>query len=498
MLYLVDIIQFDMKNIIPLIYYLSLFLSPNLSGQETILFPGDIAQGYRFGYSVTAFDDYIVVNARGGNPDVSLGGAAYVFRKNGTDWVEEAKLIPSDPVLQGYFAYSLSAYNNYILIGAPSDDENGTQSGAAYIFKKEGDIWVEQTKLLPSDGYMNDNAGGSVSLFGDYAIIGSPVDEINNQISSGSAYIFKRVGDNWVEETKLVPSDPTYGATFGLTVSLYNNYVVIGSPKSEHNNIKPGAAYIFRKIGDDWVEEAKLVPSDASDLDDFGSSVTASENTVLVSASKGGEGVYERGSAYLFRKIGDDWEEEVELTPYDETADDMFSISSSFSGDLVAVGIINSTIAGSVHLFQKQGVEWTEKLKIIPSNYMEYDRFGRNVFLTENYAVMGASHSEVGGRVYVYDLNILLDAEEVIPVDYALKILSNPAKEVIHLQLSIFNQPFNIRIFDVNGREMYHEKLRTSTKLETIEVQVANWTRGIYFVHIDLPDNQLVRKVLLD
>ena len=79
-----------------------------------------------------------------------------------------------------------------------------------------------------------------------------------------------------------------------------------------------------------------------------------------------------------------------------------------------------------------------------------------------------------------------------------VSVFPNPAKDVINLQLSIFNTPSYVRIFDVNGREMYHTKTQSSSQVETMEVQVKDWPRGVYFVHIDLPESQIVRKVLLD
>ena len=447
--------------------------------QETILFPKETTSGLEFGYSVAAFNDYVVVGALRGNPNFNLAGSAYVFRKNGENWVEEAKLLPYDSNVEQQFSFSISAYGDQILLGAPGDDDNGLNSGSAYIFSKVGNDWTQHAKLTPSDGSENERTGFFVSLYGDYALVGSPWDNVNGLTNSCSAYLFKYNGSEWVEETKLMPSDATFSAQFGISVALHDNYAIIGANRATHNNIKSGAAYVFRKNGDDWVEEVKLFPSDGSDNDGFGSSVSAQENVVLISSTKGGDGLFERGAAYMFRKNGNVWLEEIKLTPNDETEDDLSSISSSISGDLLAIALKNNTITGSVHLFQKQGSEWIDKLKIIPSNHMEYDRFGRNVFLTENYAVMGASHSEVGGRAYVYELDVLLTNEELTSINEKIKIFPNPAQNTINIS-GLEDCPLSkVSVYDVFGNQLFISKISDN------RFRVPDFPAGIYFLKID-------------
>ena len=116
-------------------------------------------------------------------------------------WTEQDKLLASDGAIDDYFGYSISIDVEYAIVGAPFDDDNGDDSGSAYIFKRDGATWNEQAKLIASDGAYWDLFGCSVSIDGDYIIVGAYGDDDNGNYS-GSAYIFKRDGTIWNEQAK--------------------------------------------------------------------------------------------------------------------------------------------------------------------------------------------------------------------------------------------------------------------------------------------------------
>ena len=86
-------------------------------------------------------------------------------------------------------------------MGARFDDDNGIDAGSAYVFKRTGTSWAQEAKLLPSDGASDDNFGFSVSISGDYAVVGAHFDD-DRGFDSGSAYVFKRSGTSWAQEAK--------------------------------------------------------------------------------------------------------------------------------------------------------------------------------------------------------------------------------------------------------------------------------------------------------
>ena len=148
-------------------------------------------------------------------------------------------------------------------MGAILNDENGSNAGAAYVFKRNGTVWSEEAKLLPSDGAAGDWFGFSVYISGDYAIIGSGSSPL------GAAYVFKRNGTIWSEEAKLLPSDGADADGFGVSVSISGDYAVIGSHNHKDFRTATGSAYVFKRNGTIWTEEAEILASDGTLSDWF-------------------------------------------------------------------------------------------------------------------------------------------------------------------------------------------------------------------------------------
>ena len=224
--------------------------------EEAKLIASDGFDGDFFGQSVSIYENFAVVGAPNSDENGEMSGTAYIFNRDGNNWVEQAKLTASDGAEGDSFGCSVSIDGKYSLIGSPFNEENGRLSGSAYIFNRSNNIWTEQAKLLPTDSEEYDEFGQSVSINMDNALIGVYLDD-DNGFASGSAYIFTRLGTNWIENTKFLPSDGMDGDWFGLSVSIYNNTAVIGTPGNDYNGNDSGSAYVFKK-------------SPSSDLDCFG------------------------------------------------------------------------------------------------------------------------------------------------------------------------------------------------------------------------------------
>ena len=148
---------------------------------------------------------YTVVVNVGTYASEILGNATVEFTNLSES--SETKLIVSDGDPFDYFGESVSISGDYAVVGASLDDDNGSSSGSAYIFHRVNGVWVEETKLTPSDGAQYDYFGESVSISGDYAVIGAQWDDDIGSFGAGAAYIFRRDGSTWVEEAKLTASD---------------------------------------------------------------------------------------------------------------------------------------------------------------------------------------------------------------------------------------------------------------------------------------------------
>jgi len=216
--------------------------------------------------------------------------------------MEEAKLTASDGDTGDSFGWSVSVSGDYALVGAHNDDDNGSSSGSAYIFRREGNDWLEEAKLTASDGESFDSFGIRVSLSGDYALVGAYGDDDNGS-GAGSAYVFRRVGNDWIEEAKLIASERGGDANFGLSVSLSGNYALVGAYGDDDNGSFSGSAYIFRREGSHWTEAAKLTANDGGASDYFGFSVSVSGDYALAGAHGDDDNGIGSGSAYVYSGV---------------------------------------------------------------------------------------------------------------------------------------------------------------------------------------------------
>ncbi|HSN84954.1 MAG TPA: FG-GAP repeat protein, partial [Polyangiales bacterium] len=177
--------------------------------EQQKLVAADGVAGDRFGVSVAIDGNTIVIGAERDDPnDASCTGScdhgsAYVFVRDAFGvWTQQAKLTAGDAASSDTFGCAVAVSGDTALIGSRGDDDNGNGSGAAYVFQRSGASWLEQQKLGASDGAAADMFGAAVALDGNRAVIGAQGDDDNGS-TSGAAYVFETSGGLWVEQQKL-------------------------------------------------------------------------------------------------------------------------------------------------------------------------------------------------------------------------------------------------------------------------------------------------------
>ncbi len=324
--------------------------------QQAKLTASDGAVAGYFGKSVSLSGDTAIVGAYGDDDKGSLSGSAYIFQRSGTSWVQQAKLTASDGAVVDFFGISVSISGDTAIVGAHGDDDNGSSSGSAYIFQRSGTSWVQQAKLTASDGAVADNFGKPVSLSGDTAIVGANHDDDNGS-NSGSAYIFQRSGTSWVQQAKLTASDGVTDDRFGVSASLSGDTAIVGADADDDNGSNSGSVYIFQRSGTSWVQQAKLTASDGGADDRFGISVSLSGNTAIVGAHVDDDKGSSSGSAYIFQRSGTSWVQQTKLTASDGVADDRFGVSVSLFGDAAIVGADVDDDKGSAYIYSQLSIQ---------------------------------------------------------------------------------------------------------------------------------------------
>ena len=229
-------------------------------------------------------------------------GKAYIFHRNGSNWIQQAVLVASDPVEFGNFGAAVALSGEWATVASTE--------GAMYLFQRSGSSWTEKIKLT---------GGTAVSLRGNYAVLGGV----------GNAHIFLRSGATWQEQDVVTPSDPTPNNWFGESVSISGNYFIVGASGAN-------AAYVFGRTGSHWIEQAKLQPSSNPLFGPrlFGQQVCISGDYAIVGNTGDDSGGPGAGAAFVFLRIGTAWLEVEKVIVSDAEAFDFFGTSVAIDGSV--------------------------------------------------------------------------------------------------------------------------------------------------------------------
>jgi len=494
-------------KILTLLFIAILFLHFSLTSiaqiSEYKLVPSDGASFDVFG-AVSISGDYAVVGAPGDNED---SGSVYIFRRNGAMWEEENKIKASDGDSDDGFGGSVSISGDYMIVSATGDDDNGPESGSAYVFRRDGINWIEEKKLTASDGTAGEQFGSSVSISEDYAIVGASADD-----GKGAAYIFRRDGSNWGDEQKLTASDGAYSDYFGFSVSISGDYTIVGAWQNGSND--EGAAYIFRKTGSNWGDEQKLTASDGEGYDNFGFSVSISGDFAIIGAIGGNHNIDPSGAVYIFRRDGLFWMEEEKLSASDASQYDTFGHSVSISGDYAVIGQPGQTglgFTGSAYIIKRNGTDWTEIQKITASDGAIDDLFGYSVSLSGDYTIVGSPQDDASGpysgSAYVYSGFVVGVENEQLEYPHYYRLTQNfpnPFNPSTKIKFTIphlgayRNTPIQLIVYDVLGNEIVTlvNKEKPAGNYE-VEFDGTGLPSGVYFYRLQAGNFIKTKKMLL-
>lgn len=244
-------------------------------------------------------------------------GAAYVFKRTGNTWSQQAKLLVEvDNDLEPVgFGFSIALDGDLAVINTLSRDD------LAYVFRREGDHWRLEDMLQVDDGLPNLlNLTGHVAIDGDAAVLGVASDS--------AAYVFRRGVAGWVRDAKLTADDGEVGDLFGAAVDVSGDRVLVGAHRddnpgnrsqgSEYSGRATGAVYVFSREPGGWRQEVKLLARDRAAGDLFGRSVALDGGTALIGAIGTRDEGFGGGSAYVYRRIGNAWVFQAKLVSSDQ------------------------------------------------------------------------------------------------------------------------------------------------------------------------------------
>jgi hypothetical protein len=276
--------------------------------------------------------------------------------------------------------------------GAPN--QRAKDSGAAYVFVRDGDHWTRQAFIKASDSSTGQQFGSSVAIASDTLVIGA----MHDTYDAGAAYVYVRSGKTWREQSKLVSPSHQGLAQFGQSVTLQGDTLVVGAGAEDENGTNDiGAAYVFTRGADGkFAFQKRMTAPMTGALAWYGSCVRLSGSYLLVGAT--GENS-SAGVAYVYR--ADSFELITTLKPGVANAVAFFGNSAAIDGETIAVTAFNGTAGltnGTVYVFQHtHDAEFVQIAALQASNASGGDAFGISIALAGSHLVVGASHESSGG-----------------------------------------------------------------------------------------------------
>lgn len=242
-------------------------------------------------------------------------GAMYLFRFNGSNWTEEALLSDADCDSDDNYGAAVGVSGSWALAGAWADDnEKGSQAGSAFLYEYINSNWEMSATLMASDGYYMDHFGHDVSVDNNLAVI-CAIGNDDRGDNTGSAYVFDFGGLG--RGAKLLGSDTAAGDMFGLAVDVSSGVIAVGAPYHDGVFGDDGAVYVYRYDGAQWIEEAILVSPAPGYLYSFGQSLALDGDHLVIGEPGADDYGYGSGAAHVFYYDGAQWTHVAKLIASD-------------------------------------------------------------------------------------------------------------------------------------------------------------------------------------
>jgi hypothetical protein len=311
----------------------------------------------------------------------------------------EVAFVPSDVAPGDEFGAALDADGERAIVGAHQHDTGGlSDAGAAYVFRRVGDVWVEEAKLVVNDPGAGDELGRSVAIDGDTAVVGAWGDNTTGGIGSGSVYVFVRAGTSWTQQAKLVPGDVASGDELGYAVALDGDTILAGAPGDDLGGSNAGSVHVFVRSGTSWTRTQELLAPSALPAERLGAAVAIEGDLAGVGAPSDGSGV---GSVVTFERVGGTWGGGQKLHLSFTQVGEFLGASIDMSADTLAIGAPffsdgSVPASGRVVFLERVGSVWTFFSIVEGSDPGGYDNFAADVALAPGRAFIGEPGAAVG------------------------------------------------------------------------------------------------------
>jgi hypothetical protein len=346
----------------------------------------------------------------GAYADNSLTGGAWIFTRSGATWSQQGgELVGSDHVSddQEGTAVAISGDGNTALLGGPGHGN----SGATYVFTRSGTSWSQQAELIGTGitgTFASQGNGLALSSNGNIAAIGGPDDGSG----SGAVWIFTRSGASWTQQAKITGAPANAQLGFSVALSADGSTLIAGAPT---NTGGPGSVWVFTQSGGIWTLQAgPLVGGSGSAGATQGTFVAVSSDGNTLAEGGPGDST-NKGATWVFTRSGTSWSQQAKLVGTTSSTSVQQGTAVGLSGDgntLITGGPEDgATTIGAAFMFTRSGTSWTELGgKLIGSGASSGSAQGTGVALSASggTAIVGGNNDNSGlGAVWFYAGNAL-------------------------------------------------------------------------------------------
>jgi len=364
------------------------------------LTPVDGESGDAFGRSLAFHDGLIAIGAYHDDDNGFDSGSAYIY--DAITGQQLSKIHAPEGQANEVFGLSIEIEDGLVIVGVARDADLGHDSGSMHLFDASNGAYIQ--KVTQTRGSIGDEFGISIAIDEDLVAV-SAVEDHDDGAISGSVYLFNRYQGSLL--AKLVPIDGAPNDQFGSSIDMDAGYIAVGAMFDDDNGIASGSAYVFSAI--DHTQISKLVAEDGTLFDGMGISISVSDGLVAVGAPGDDDRGIESGSAYVFN--AQSGEQVVKLLAEDGDANDIFGNSIAIHQGVVVVGAAGNgdlgSNAGAAYLFNAN--TGTQLTKLLADDGAALDRFGSTVSIFDGIVAIGApGDSDLGansGSVYLFDVS---------------------------------------------------------------------------------------------
>ena len=312
-------------------------------------------QGDMLGYDVDLDKTYSIVGSPGYD-DLLLTdrGCAYIYSRPGAGsvWSEKTMIKNANAKPLDNFGHHVAISDNYA-VAATND--------SIYFFKRIfGDFWVQQNAFVPNNLPAEGLSVSSIDIYGDNLIVGHGSRRVNGNNDVGAVYFFKRINNNWVHQNTFFSPNNQRGDRFGSAVSIHGNYAVVGSRGHIQYSTHGGKAYVFMQFLGNWTQQATITAADIQINDNYGCAVAIRGEYAVIGASQESSAGQRKGGAYIFKRNGSTWTQQVKLQSSDGLVNGMFGKAVAINNNyaLIGGGGEDHTNRGSIYTFNRSGTSW--------------------------------------------------------------------------------------------------------------------------------------------